>query len=127
MKVLVIEADEQEQRLFQTWLQDHEVTIATDLRDAVAKATQSRFDAIVCDSRSPEIDGLRPADVIRFCRSAKGAKLVILNDPGDCDGCEKEQSRVREAVCRTNRTEAEALAIEMLDGLSALERRMADL
>ena len=123
MKILVIDDDECDQLLLSRWLDAHEVDVVDSIAAAAMQASRVRYDIVICDVTMPEINGLRPVDIIEFCKRIQGAQLVAVSNVGNADAA-KSQSDVCQIVDRRQNKDPQALVIELLNDVEEMQRKM---
>ena len=87
MKILVIDDNKSDQLLLSRWLDAHDVD---SIAAAATQASNVRYDIVICDVTMPEINGLRPIDVIEFCKRIQGAQLVAVSNVGNADAAKSK-------------------------------------
>jgi len=128
MNVLIIEDNEQDQKILTRYLSKSgvkEITVAENGEDGVVKAAGASFDLILVDTMLPGMDGFAT------CRSIKeqGGRAQVIMMTGRVDAVDADKARQMGAddYCVKTSDCAELLsALERLCPGSANERKLAD-
>jgi len=80
LRILLAEDNPVNQRVARTILekQGHEVLLAQNGREALARAQKDRFDVILMDVQMPELDGLAATAAIREFEASRGERVPIV-------------------------------------------------
>jgi len=83
-KILLVEDDASLAQLYKTALEidNHEVVVAGDGQDGIAKLTAGKFDLALLDIVLPNTSGLDILKKIRETETIKGMKVVMLTNYG---------------------------------------------
>jgi two-component system, sensor histidine kinase and response regulator len=80
LRVLVVEDNAVNQRLFQAFLQEagHTPVLVSSAREGLAALERETFDAVLMDLEMPEMDGIQAAAAIRAREASAGTRTPIL-------------------------------------------------
>jgi len=83
-KILLVEDDVSLAQLYKTALEvdNHEVIVAGDGQDGIAKLTSDKYDLAILDIVLPNTSGLDILKKIRETESIKGMKVIMLTNYG---------------------------------------------
>lgn len=122
IRVLVIDDDEADRKRYLKWLGEHCVDVVDSLALAAQQATEHQYDVVLCDVTMPEIQDLRPIDIIHFCKHIQGARLVAVNEQIRCCDAKTAKHELCSVINSCRNSKPRSLVIELINDVQAIRR-----